>query len=1754
LKEFVREVEMAELPWLGSNFFQLTIKRTVGPGGKAIDLFMLVEPDDGIEPSVAEKIAKEPFNFKTTGKGYWVTSRFIEQKPDGKVSLSLSKLGKAFVAAGIHVRAGKTTSQELKTVYDACIARKNVFLNSGKLIAFAKDKAVLVAVNLNGEDVYEVESGERGIAQGAGFILASDAKTPEEKKRFLINGQMIDGSLTVDSEFVAELVSAELKHLRPGARWSVEDTLTLLSKVVQADASQAANAINVINDVHSIINKAFKTKFESDIAPDSVKANGEMRALKIATNSFSKLLPMYNRDGDEIFMYESPTAIRARQRLAETGLPVVEFADGDEVTILTAFNNLKDSESIFALNRSATYAVSPLQRDLIEQCRKDGDLIGAFNLKDSLNNGPTSMLRVYKFTKGRELAANPDKLDVPSTLLSSSQFSESLNLLDFIAKSDKPLPLVRNELEEALKISVNQSLKEMDYVPLATIGSDPAKYIVPASLATPQRLAMQSFIDRFGEPGEYLATKLQLDVAKIGTLFSKLQVEHIALAISRYEDGFGMIIGDGTGSGKTRQMAAIMRYQALAQEQIIFTTPDKSLLNNLWAEIKLVEADSLITPLVATTEEICNEDGTPVVFASGETSEDHHRLLKEIVANKKVIPGKYNAVFTTYNGVSAAPTIKDVNDVHNFNEMFDEQVRVRRVKAKTKANSTDNDDDKKEEKKIYVRVYDKVGAIKKFAARAETVFIADESHAATGSSNTRKAIDQIKSECSGKIFASATSMKNSARAEIYVDAMRVPYSAASLSEALKVGGEAVAEAFTATLAQEGGLVCAEMSKSAINVKLHVDEANYAQYESISDTYAELMSKYLRMIAYMNKATALWNDKTKFKENPEKFKPSPGAEVAIGLNTTGFSSRFVKTNELFVACLKANYVASEAINEIKQGGKAFIPCELTSETNIKYIRELFDMPQFTEKQIKEGLVDEWVVRQKAADPEFKGFPDNFKHVLSRMFNESMIVKVLDFDAKNKTVVSVQKPVVDVIAASLNPKEIKEFTEIAEAFESELENFPELTASPYDTIINKIRKAGFKADAYSGRHVEIRETEQGIKYLASADTRSCKRVREAFQADELDCAVVGRSGFTGFGWHALHKKHVAMIYMVPPSSSDLEKQLEGRVNRTGQSLSPTIIHPSTGLLVERRIQQMAIQRMRRLNASSKGDANLDAMAADVQLFSDVGIEAVKRYLTNHPDVMAKVGFSEKDIDYNYQSGASVASALTSRLQMVKTSEASAIMAEIESEYYSLLNELEEQGINPFGMPTLDVEAKMSKAIKVGGVENSDNPWNQPVHIANVEYSEKLTVMSSEAVLQEIKENVAGLFEAHGGEAFTINTLTADQRFDRFSKLMAQEADQTLKVIRSQTTAPIEDIEKGHGRLFTQREKFERATEMSKLLAGMKLGQVVRLNTDTLGVGGESEGVVTDIKMLRNGGYSPTMTIAIPGKGTISATAVTVEKLNIHKTPIMFNAKSTLAAEFDNQTETIQRKRVALIGPAFPVLTTTSQILTSHNHRGHNLCKIINLTLHSPERGKYIEKVALLPADISLLNVLSAPMKLDGPQATNYIRFAGDYVRTLITAPSQSTANASDLTMKIVGSEKTGNRTIIISGVKKNHTKLIDDIAMEQFGEPNANGDTGFAAGSAKAKYAEIKVSAANIGPVLKHLHEKHHIQFYAKEYGLKFIEDFNNAMLPGTYQDWLLNCQRDLIKTLAAEKDSEIDLNDILDMEQSNAPAVAAPATP
>jgi hypothetical protein len=254
-----------------------------------------------------------------------------------------------------------------------------------------------------------------------------------------------------------------------------------------------------------------------------------------------------------------------------------------------------------------------------------------------------------------------------------------------------------------------EGLDQVGQVPYEAMSQQPHAAFVPGGLAHETKLALQKWSKRHHQTCDEWVTEktgLSLDV------FAGEQVDVIALAIDEIQAGRDFLLGDQTGMGKGRVLAALALWAHKQGLLPVFFTERPALFHDFWRDLEDVGGDAnpfANAYILHQNAKLTWPNGD--VWKSPLTAKEKAALLE---TPKQVIQ---NLVLTTYS---------------QFN--------------------------RKDEKKIQW--------MQELSKRA--VFFFDEAHNATGQSNIRESIQLIKKACpNGIVFASATFGKDEEHVGFY---------------------------------------------------------------------------------------------------------------------------------------------------------------------------------------------------------------------------------------------------------------------------------------------------------------------------------------------------------------------------------------------------------------------------------------------------------------------------------------------------------------------------------------------------------------------------------------------------------------------------------------------------------------------------------------------------------------------------------------------------------------------------------------------------------------------------------------------------------------------------------------------------------------------------------------------------------------------------------------------------------------------------
>lgn len=456
---------------------------------------------------------------------------------------------------------------------------------------------------------------------------------------------------------------------------------------------------------------------------------------------------------------------------------------------------------------------------------------------------------------------------------------------------------------KAIKIKLNLSTGElgMPYLP-ASDACNKLDVDVPDSMGFETHQALERIKAQIGgDVDDFVRIKLgyqtKLELCKA---LAAEQIDAVAMAIYNIEQlNQGIIIGDQTGIGKGRQAAAMIRYAHVQGMRPIFITEKPNLFSDIYRDLVAIGSGDLKPYIVNANDvktKVKNEDGA-VVYEPLDTA-----TQKKIIASAQ-LPIDYNYVMLTYSQISDS----------EFNK-------------KTGA---------------LISLSPKAFFISKLAQG--NILIMDESHNASGDSNTGKVLRDLVEQTKGVVFLSATFAKRADNMPIY--ALKTAMQEANMTkevliDAIEKGGVALQEVLAAQLVQQGQMLRRERTFEGIEVNYITLTEQEQEHRAISDNITAILRDIISFQAKYVMPVVKQLSKIAAKEQGEVELRAGTGKASVDASPY-FSKIFNVVNQMLFA-IKAESVANHAIQRLREGKKPVIAFSSTMGSFIESLTDDFGM--------------------------------------------------------------------------------------------------------------------------------------------------------------------------------------------------------------------------------------------------------------------------------------------------------------------------------------------------------------------------------------------------------------------------------------------------------------------------------------------------------------------------------------------------------------------------------------------------------------------------------------------------------------------------------------------------------------------------------------------------------------------------------------------------------------------------------------------
>ena len=653
-----------------------------------------------------------------------------------------------------------------------------------------------------------------------------------------------------------------------------------------------------------------------------------------------------------------------------------------------------------------------------------------------------------------------------------------------------------------------------------------------------------------GNINAFVADRLMMDEVELCKALAAEQIDSVAATIYNFEAyRQGIIVADQTGIGKGRQAAAIIRYAVCEGLKPIFITEKPNLFSDIYRDLAAIGSPHLVPFIVNGKEsktDIKDEEGNIVYQAL-------HQEAQNSIFKEQKLPAGFDFVCCTYSQLSGE------------------------LKKPLKPN--------------FIR-----------AIADRNILILDESHNASGSSNTGEFLQKIVSSSKGVMFLSATFAKRPDNMPIY--AMKTAISEASLSNedltlAITKGGVALQEVLASQLVKEGQMIRRQRTYEGIEVNYLVLDNLEKEHRATADTITEIIRDIIAFQATDLKAII---------EELDDIAKGSAIEVEARAGTQGagvdsppyFSKVFNVINQMLFA-VKAEAVADRAIMRLREGKAPVIAFASTMGSFLE------DMGASEGETIS---VDFRLVLQKGLDG---------------------VMRYTEKDGNGKATYK------SIPFSELSPEAKATY----KAIQGKIDKVSTgICISPIDIIIGKLERAGYKVAEVTGRKLELLINPKTMMGVVS--NRKKLNTNDAFRMfnnNEVDVLMINQSGSTGASAHAVPTKKVSkenvkqrvMIVLQAELDINREVQKRGRINRTGQILRPIYDYVSSAIPAEKRLMMMLQKKLKSLDAntsaSQKESKDLLSVADFLNKYGD---RIVMDYIKENPDVNALLGDPFKLLD--------------------------------------------------------------------------------------------------------------------------------------------------------------------------------------------------------------------------------------------------------------------------------------------------------------------------------------------------------------------------------------------------------------------------------------------------------------------------------------------------------------------------------------------
>lgn len=819
--------------------------------------------------------------------------------------------------------------------------------------------------------------------------------------------------------------------------------------------------------------------------------------------------------------------------------------------------------------------------------------------------------------------------------------------------------------------------------------------VAPAAMVEAMDKVLSQIEAQHGSIDEFIRTELGYDtVAEAHQALAAEQMDSVAMAIYQMKQGQALIIGDQTGVGKGRQMAALIRWAVKRGEKPVFITQKADLFSDIYRDLVDVGSGDLV-PF------IFNSDGA-MVDSKGNTV---HKPLSSAEMAKVfasgVLPDKYDFAVLTYSQVNTGDAVSQ--------QEMDEAAKKNGTRTKKSKNVKNG---KVTPKATFLRAI----------AEGNYLFL-DESHTAAGSSNTGAYLQSILRGAKAATFASATFAKRPDTMPLY--AIRTAMSQAKVEpdkmiSIIEKGGVTLQEIMSRELTNAGQMVRRErdMSDVVTDWKTITDpetvrraRENYDRTIAAFNAIIRFQEDYVKpMIEALDKELAIMAESAGVKRGTDK----------MGVENVPFASKTYNYTKQLMLALKVDAIASEVESEINAGRHPVIALESTMESSIKDYSpgEIIDEPTFSASLLK-GL--DTVMQYTVKDEDGNERHERYSPKALGPAGERTYYELQDFIRESTSNIFISP--LDAIIERLNKKGYK---------------VGELTGRNMYVERNE-----------DGRVIVKRRTDKDKKRMQREFNSGLLDVLILNKSASTGISLHASEKFSD-------QRQRSMIIAQPLSDINDYMQMIGRIDRTGQVHRGYYINLGLPVPAENRFLMMLSTKLKSLNANTT--TSQDSESNDVEapdLLNKYGSQVVVEYLRDNVEIYDKMGTPLKkggvgggrvqasELD-DYKPQEDDARKITGYVALLTTKEQEEFYDDVVRRYNELIKYLNDTGSNDLKITVMPLRAKtIEKRVSSEGIDpDGNNPFARNSFVEKVEMDVLRKPMKADEIRKVIEQTNRGV----------------------------------------------------------------------------------------------------------------------------------------------------------------------------------------------------------------------------------------------------------------------------------------------------------------------------------------------------------------------------------------------------------------------------